>query len=242
LKNKLWILGLVFLAWGWWLAIPTNNLKIVFCDVGQGDAAIISKGYWQAIIDVGPKKSWDKLGKCLEKQMPLGDKTIEMLFLSHEDEDHVGAKDELGKYYKIEQNFYAPKLGFGDVVKVGEMSFEVVYPDKNINLEGNDSLVLLFKYKQERVLFLGDADVVAEEIMMSRLLEEEIDLVKVGHHGSKTSSADFWVDFLHPKRVVISVGKNNFGHPDFEVLERWRKVGSKVLRTDEEGDVVFEET
>jgi competence protein ComEC len=65
--------------------------------------------------------------------------------------------------------------------------------------------------------------------------------VKVAHHGSKTSSDDFWVSFLHPEWVIISVGKNSFGHPDFEVLERWRKVGAKVLRTDEVGSVVFVE-
>jgi competence protein ComEC len=241
LKNKWWILGLILLVWGWWLVIPDNKLKVIFCDVGQGDAAIITKGYFQAMIDVGPKKSWAKLARCLDDHMPLTDKTIELLFLSHNDEDHIGAREELEKFYKIEQTFDSAKLGKNDVVRNGEMSFEIVYPDKNIILEGNDSLVILFKYKNERILFEGDADRIAEEILVETLRNESVGMVKVAHHGSKTSSDDFWVSFLHPEWVIISVGKNSFGHPDFEVLERWRKVGAKVLRTDEVGSVVFVE-
>ena len=105
------ILGLLYLGWGWWLAIPNDKLKVVFCNVGQGDAALVSKGYFQLLLDTGPAKGG--VEKCLGQEMPLGDKKIEVVIISHEDSDHSGALASLEKSYKVEK-FYSNNLYYKD--------------------------------------------------------------------------------------------------------------------------------
>ena len=74
MANKKFFLGLLYLFWGWWLVIPNDKLKVVFCNVGQGDAILVTKGYFQMLLDTGPVRGG--VEKCLGSQMPLGDKKL----------------------------------------------------------------------------------------------------------------------------------------------------------------------
>lgn len=242
--NKRLYLGLLYLAWGWWLAIPDNKLKIVFCNVGQGDAALISKGYFQMLLDTGPKNGG--VERCLSSQMPLGDKKIEVVIISHEDSDHSGALANLNKNYKIEkiygQKNYSNILNYNDSLEYGGIVLKILYPDKGLLERDNDSIVGLLKYRGMGFLFAGDIDRVVEDSIVDRLAGERgVEVLKVSHHGSKTASGEKWLTAVAPKWSVVSVGKNNYGHPDSGVLANLEKIGSVIKRTDKVGDIVFEE-
>ena len=233
------ILGLLYLGWGWWLAIPNDKLKVVFCNVGQGDAALVSKGYFQLLLDTGPAKGG--VEKCLGQEMPLGDKKIEVVIISHEDSDHSGALASLEKSYKVEK-FYSNNLYYNDSLEYGGIVFKVLYPDRGLLDRDNDSIAGLLKYRGMSFLFTGDNDLVVEESILSRMVGERgVDVLKVSHHGSKSANGEKWLATVAPKWAVVSVGKNNYGHPDAGVLANLEKQGIIVKRTDKSGNIVFEE-
>jgi beta-lactamase superfamily II metal-dependent hydrolase len=217
---------------------------VVFCNVGQGDAALVSLGYFQMLLDTGPLKGG--IERCLSSQMPLGDKKIEVVVISHQDSDHSGALASLEKSYRIErvygQKNYSNTLNYNDSLEYGEIVFKVLYPDKGLLERDNDSIVGLLKYREMSFLFTGDIDRVVEESIIDRLPTDiGIDVLKVSHHGSKTASGEEWLLAVMPKWAVVSVGNNSYGHPDSGVLANLQKIGSEVMRTDKSGDIVFEE-
>lgn len=243
MRNR-FFLGLVYLFWGWWLVIPNDKLKVVFCNVGQGDAVLVTKGYFQMLLDTGPIRGG--VEKCLGSQMPLGDKKIEAVIISHDDSDHVGALANLKKSYRMEkvyeQKDYTNNLYYNDSLEYGGIVFKILYPDRGLLERDNDSIVGLLRYRDMSFLFTGDIDRVVEESIISRLAEDRgVEVLKVSHHGSKSASSEKWLSMVSPKWAVVSVGKNNYGHPNGEVLTRLEKAGSKVMRTDKGGDIVFEE-
>jgi len=242
--NRRLLLGLLYLFWGWWLAIPGDKLKVVFCNVGQGDAALVSKGYFQLLLDTGPIRGG--VEKCLGEQMPLGDKKIEVVIISHDDSDHSGALTSLRKSYRLEkiygQDNYSNNLYYNDSLEYGGIVFKILYPDKGLLARDNDSIVGLLKYRDISFLFTGDSDLVVEKSIINRLVDDGgVDVIKVSHHGSKSANGEGWLSAVAPKWAVISVGKNNYGHPDAGVLANLEKLGVTIKRTDKDGNIVFEE-
>ena len=248
-KFKILIFGLFLLILGLYLSIPDGKLRLVFCDVGQGDGALIIKGNWQMMIDSGPDNG--KMEGCLDRYLPFWDKKIEAVVISHWDNDHGGALPKILKSYEIdrlyesgvggseiEQKIYTEKLRAGDRVKYGEIDFEVIYP-RDFGGEGNDnSLVVVLNYGDKKFMFTGDVDTLGEGEMMS-WWKTGVEGIKIAHHGSESGSGEEWLKRLRPAVAVISVGKNNYGHPTEIVLERLRKMGIKILRTDQGGDMVL---
>lgn len=233
------MLGLLYLGWGWWLAIPSDKLKVVFCDIGQGDAALVSKGYFQILLDTGSKDGG--IEKCLGRQMPLGDKKIEVVIISHDDSDHSGALANLEKTYKVEK-LYSDNLYYNDSLEYSGIVFKVLYPDRGLSKRDNDSIVGLLKYQGLSFLFTGDIDRLVEESIVDRMVDDRgIEVLKVSHHGSKSANGEKWLSMVVPKWAVVSVGKNNYGHPDAGVLANLEKLGATIKRTDKDGDIVFEE-
>jgi len=138
----------------------------------------------------------------------------------------------------IEQKIYTENLRAGDRVEYGEMAFEVIYP-RNFGGEGNDSsLVMVLNYKDNKFIYSGDIDMDGEGEMMS-WYDNQIEGIKIAHHGSDSGSGEEWLNRLKPALAIISVGKNNWGHPKEIVLERLKKRGIKTLRTDKKGDIVL---
>jgi len=132
----------------------------------------------------------------------------------------------------------------GDIIKLDDKTyFDVFSPtndtDINITSLNNTSLVLKLAYKGIRMLFTGDAEKDVEERLVSRGKDISADVLKVGHHGSDTSTGEDFLERVNPRAAVISVGRNNFGHPSETVVERLKKSGAVLFRTDEDGAITI---
>ncbi len=222
--------------------MPDELLHVVFCDVGQGDGAVVVLGYFQAVIDTGAYE--DKILDCLQSHIPFWDKRIEIVFLSHSDKDHVGALSGIKKFYKIDRLVEKARVGdrfiykslYFDVVKGSENN--VLVPMQGSSESNELSIVLEVKSGNFSALFTGDIDIENEKALVASGLLSEVDVLKVAHHGSKYSSGEEFLEKTSPKIAVISVEKKNtYGHPAPDVLTRLVGAGVRVLRTDELGTV-----
>lgn len=231
------------------MSIPDGRLRLIFCDVLQGDGAIVTRGNWQMLIDVGADNG--KMLGCLDKYVPFWDKKIEGVIISHWDKDHSGALATINKYYqverlyestasgdKIEEDIKTIVLRAGDILKYGKIFFEVIYPRETTKLDNENSLVLVMNYEEKKMIFTGDVDVGGEGSMMS-WWKGNVEGIKISHHGSDTASSREWLERIKPGVAIISVGKNSYGHPSETVLGRLKSLGIKVYRTDVLGNVVL---
>ncbi len=251
IKTGLLVVGLLVLAAVQW---PDGRLRVVFCDVGQGDSILMSKGSMQVLVDGGPG---DKVLSCLGRQMPFWDRQIEVVVNTHGEEDHMGGLGEVLERYKVgkvivsgwgdgdswiekgrQVEVYEAKKG--DVIKAGEISFKVLWPEKEKNKVlgasslNEQSLVLLASYGRFDWLLTGDIGVETENSLDGLV---DVEVLKVAHHGSKFSSGESFLRKVKPELAVIQVGRNSFGHPTDEVLERLKASGVKVMRNDIHGDI-----
>jgi competence protein ComEC len=245
--------------------IPNETLRVTFYDVWQGDGILIESGAkTKVLIDGGASRIIvEKVGK----EISVFDKGIDFVAPSHADKDHItGALAVLDRFpvrfvSEVHANSatelddeYQKKINgkvslrslSGDTIDIGGgVMLTVVLPRKGevfSEKETNDSsTVILLTYKQFSFLFTGDLPETRErELIASRKLPRDLTVLKLGHHGSKYSSGSELLSYTKPKYVIVSAGKgNNYGHPSKEVLERVQKVKSKVLRTDEMGDISF---
>lgn len=240
-----------------------RTTKIVFCDVGQGDAAYIRiKNQFDVLIDAGPDK---KILNCLGRHMPFWDRKIEIAILSHPNKDHYGGfsfiinRYQLSKFMtvksavtsKIYQDFVdkiiAKKVPLqfkiaGDKIKIENDEFIFFWPAVDFkSYEDNDySLVFLFQEDDFRALFTGDASQMVVDRIASRNDISHIDILKIPHHGSAHGLTKNFLELANPDIAVISVGKNNpYGHPTKAVLDMLKAKNIKIKRTDINGDIVF---
>lgn len=226
------ILFVSFLVSSW----PDGDLHINMCDVGQGDAFVLSLRDKQVLVDTG--RSMDKLGKCLGEVMPFWDKTIEVVVISHDDNDHDGALAGLKESFVLEKVLDGMSLGTGDRLKVGRVEMEVLAGGGGKAKENEDSLVLRLAFGNFTMMFTGDMTQKEELALMSQRVITPVTVLKVAHHGSKYSSAEKWAEALKPKLVLVSVSdSNNYGHPNAEVLRYFEVLGASVKRSDKEGRV-----
>jgi competence protein ComEC len=248
MKHRLILfLSLIVLVFLFWTTLPDKKVKVIFCDVGQGDAILVTYKSWQMLIDTGPNNK--KVLSCLSRQMPFWDKTIEVLLITHGDADHIGGLTDISKYYKIEQKFYSKNLSQFDLIKTNWMVFEVVNPEQKVennedNNENSIAGILSFwnpDLKRKVKIFLT-ADItkeVEQRLVWQKILTEPVDVLKISHHGSTTATSEELLEALKPKLAVISVGvKNKFGHPTKEVLDRLKTRKIEIRRTDKEGDII----
>jgi len=124
---------------------------------------------------------------------------------------------------------------------IANCRIDILNPDYN-NLKedrNENSIVFLLTHKENTFLFTGDLSKKGETRIMNKYNLAEVDVLKAGHHGSKTSSGEVFLDQIKPKIIVISVGSNNFGHPSAEVIEKYNKKSIKYLRTDKSGMIKF---
>lgn len=239
-----------------------DRTKIVFCNIGQGDATYIRiKNKIDVLIDAGPDKS---ILSCLGKYMPFWDRKIEIALLSHPNNDHYNGYFFIVERYKIDKfmtvntpittKTYKKLLmkmsdekipilfnASNDKFKVENSLFTFYWPPK-VFTSSNDndfSSVILFECENINVLFTGDAS----PFVLGRLSHgaiNKINILKIPHHGSKNGLIKKFLDLADPDVAVISVGKNNsYGHPNQLVLDMLKAKNIKIRRTDEEGDVVF---
>ena len=260
-NKKVLILLLIFV---FILYIKPNfnkNTYVYFIDVGQGDSAlIITENNKSILIDTGGKlsyktESWKQKNKeynlmsssIIPFFKSIGLKKIDYLLITHGDADHAGYALELLDNFKIinkytnkgRKNTLEKKLNINslekDYLKIDNI--EIYSLNNNIyNNENKDSLVLLIKIYNKNFLFMADADKEVEKSIIEKYNLKDIDFLKVGHHGSKTSTDVSFINKINPKYSIISVGKNNkFGHPNIETLEVLKN--RKTLRTDKSGTI-----
>ncbi len=242
-----------------WVTLPSKKVKVVFCDVGQGDAALMIYKDWQMLIDTGNKDK--KVLSCLEKYMPFWDKKLELVMITHGDSDHTGGLADVSKYYTVEQLITSKNLKQFDFIKTDWMSYEVVNPREKIeNNEDNNqnSIAGVWSYSNppssrsggtsegqiKKIFMAADIDLETEQRLVWQTVLRQgsgtVNILKVSHHGSKNGTSEELLDVLKPKMAIISVGaKNRFSHPNKEVLDRLKTKEVEIRRTDKEGDIVL---
>ena len=207
----------------------SGKISYQMIDIGQGDAFMINDGRDYYLIDVGgPKdKFYDSGEKILLPYLKsLGVRKIKAIFISHEDKDHMGNLDMIYDNFKVEKLYtdkynlkslkkYKPIiLKKGDSLKFKSVIFSCIFDGDN-SCENASSLGLLIDIKGIKILSLGDLPSEFED-----KLDTKADILKLSHHGSKTSSSRDFIEKVDPKIVLISAGRNNtYGHPHKEVLE-----------------------
>ena len=241
-------------------------LTFAVLDIGQGDALYIeSPAGVQVVVDGGPD---DSLLRALPAVMPALDRSLDAIIETHPDSDHIGGfsgllnRYEVGVFIspgipkdtatakKLEQRVDEKKiprviarrgmsLDLGDGARL-----DILYPDRDVStLPGSRAnegcIVAKLVYKNTSALLACDAPALTEVRLLQIAPEElESDILKVPHHGSKYSSTEAFIDAVHPAAAVISVGKNSYGHPTNQTLDRLAARDIEVLRTDEKGTIV----
>ena len=230
-----------------------KNNYVYFIDVGQGDSAlIVTKNNKSILIDTGGKVG-SNYSLMKSNVIPffksIGIRKLDYLFITHGDYDHAGYGIDLvnnfnvknrftnkGKYNSLEKKLNIKSFN-NSYIKIDNVEIYSLN-SKLYNNENSDSLVLLVIIDNYKLLFMGDASINTEKDIMNNYDIGDVFILKVGHHGSKTSSSEEFIDNVNPKYSIISVGKNNkFGHPNKEVLDNLSS--SKIYRTDIDGSIMF---
>jgi len=232
----------------------SHRLRITFVDVGQGDAAVIEfPGSRVWLVDVGPA-AYAGPGAVARLLRERGIDEVEQVVISHPHPDHDGALAQLASRVEVRSVWRAraPRWRAGPSPPLGEHTvgdarvvilapiFDGPRASEDPILSVNDnSIVVLVEFSGRRVLLSGDIEEEAEDRLRAAYPDlGHIDLLKVPHHGSLTSSTPALVDWLRPAFAIISCGRDNrFGHPAPEVVGRWLAAGAEVLRTDRDGDI-----
>lgn len=241
-----------------------EELLVYYFDVGQGDSAFIDLPNGnQVLIDAG---KGEKVLKELEKVLPIWDKHINILILSHGDLDHIGGFFDVLESYEVDyiiraQTFIDSKyeiellekakklgieikeLGLGDKIILDQyrnIYFEIYSPTKENLLDENDtSLVIELVYGENEFLFTGDATIETELKLIQNFPEKiNSDVLKVGHHGSKTSTSQLFLEKVSPDFSILSYGENSYGHPNSEVLSKLENSGGQIFKTKERATIV----
>lgn len=240
-------------------------LKIYFFDIGQGDSIFIEtpSGH-QVLIDGGPdNRVLQKLGEA----MPFYDRDIDLVVLSHPHADHLAGLVEVLNRYDVKnileakEDYKSPDFKAwretanfegariieaiaGLEVDLGnDLKMKVIYPFESlkgttVKNPNDSSVVIILQYKDLKVLFPGDIELRGERKMLFKGINIGADVLKVAHHGSKTSSMEEFLSAVSPEVAVIQVGaKNRYGHPTPEVLERLENYGIRYYRNDIDGDI-----
>ena len=222
--------------------IPFKSIfmdMVSFINVGQGDSTLIRRRNTAVLIDTGGLSFKDVAVDCL---IPYFKKNriydIDLLITTHDDFDHSGAVTSLVDHFKVKR-YVTSYEKFP--ISINGLTFKNynVYP--NLWKEENDeSLVIGFKTNNYNYLIMGDAPIKIEKQIIRDNQKIPCDILKVGHHGSKTSSSDAFIKYLSPKVGIISCGKDNkFGHPHQQAIAVLRKYHVKIRRTDLEGTITY---
>lgn len=205
--------------------------EITMIDVGQGDSILIRTGFKNILIDTGVYDKYNTTIKYLKKH---NINKLDYVFISHEDNDHIGDIENLKSNIKIKniiQNQNEKEF------KINSLSIIAYY--KITENKNESSMVLYMKTYDATYLFTGDIESLGEDNILTKNIRN-ITFLKVAHHGSKTSSKEEFLKKMMPKISLISCGKNNiYNHPADEVIERLNKINSKIYRTDTDGSITI---
>ena len=217
--------------------VNTFTGEVSFINVGQGDSILIRDRFTTVMIDTGGVSSFDIAKETL---IPFLKRKkiykIDCLIGSHGDFDHTGGVSSLIANFNVKR--YIDDLN-AFPLNLGNFTF-VNYNIYSGNSENEKSSVLGLNFLGKSFLFTGDADENIEKQIIKDNPNLRVDILKVGHHGSKTSTSAAFLDLIKPKEAVISCGaKNKYGHPTSEVLSRLKERKIRIRRTDIEGTISY---
>ncbi len=241
-----------------------GEMKIHFLDVGQADCILLMSEDEVMLVDTGDLDD-DYTNKIINYLKDLGIDTINYLILTHPDSDHIGGAPEIITEFKVEKcimpDFVKTTKIFestldaleakevevllptpNDTFKVGEASCKVLAPLDDYKDCNDESVVIRVDFGSRSVLLTGDAEKESEADIVSTYSASDlkVDVLKSGHHGSRTSSSVELLGMADPDYAVISCGEgNSYGHPHEEVIERYEERGITVYRTDKSGTIVL---
>lgn len=272
----------------WYALRPSSLLRIVICNVGQGDAILISYRYSQVLIDAGPD---EKVMECLKQYLPHGDFQLETVIATHADHDHIGGMPTVLARYsvsslimtdQIKQNadfrhfmdsvLLAKQRGTkiigsrrGIVISLADgLEIKTLSPEESQSTqslfqfmdtetqlsayfaskdedfdETNDgSIAIILTYHRFIFASMADLEEKGEQTLVGGGLIKDIDVLKAGHHGSKTSTTSPFLAVTRPEFTLISASQDSrYGHPHPEVLRRLEEINSAILRTDQLGSI-----
>lgn len=240
-----------------------DKLHLYFLDIGQGDSILIkTPQYRYILVDGGEDKEvLEELGEV----MPYWKRSIDVVIGTHADADHIGglvfvlekyevhsfltsdleADDnnlDMIKDIAVEKDIILEELNAGDIINVGELRIDVLWPERDIEVENDNqnSVVLEGNYDEFTFLLTGDIESEQEKELILDYHFSDVEILKASHHGSKTASSDDFLEDVNPEIIVISCGEDNkFGHPATEVIERIQNHNIEILRTDVNGRIEF---
>lgn len=236
------------------VAMELPKPAFYFFDVGQGDSELLQLGAVQILIDGGPPNGRALEG--LEKAMAPGDRHIDLAILTHPHLDHWGGLPDIMKRYSMgkfltngergESAAYESlrepdmALGEGDSITWGDYRISILGPDaaeRSDTDPNKGSVVMLLESPDARILYMGDAHAENEERLRKKY-DVKADVLKAGHHGSRFSSDNAFLSEVKPEIAVIEVGKNSYGHPSPQALERLEEdAHAKIYATLDRGTI-----
>ena len=219
--------------------LPYKNIyekSVNFINVGQGDSILIRDRNTNVLIDTGGLKYKDLATSSLINYFKKKEVyKLDAVIITHEDFDHNGALNSLITYFPVKQVL----TNYEEFpYKIGNLLFEN-FNIYNFNDSNDRSLVLMLNFYGNKFLFMGDTSKDVEEVIMKDF-NVDADYIKLGHHGSKTSTGEEFIRAVSPKEAIISCGLDNYyGHPNKEVLDILEKENIKIRRTDLEGTISY---
>ena len=245
------------------LPVPEDGEAIYhFIDVGQGDAILVTTAEGNMLIDTSEQGAREELDAYLKA---LGITSLKYLVLTHPDADHIGNADFIINNYNVDTvlmtdyaatsktyerlldaieskntNLVIPEVGY--TFSLGAVQNTVIAPNDDYNDPNEMSLVIKSVYGKTSVMLTGDAEEGSEEDILKKWNSDTLkcDILKVGHHGSSSSTTDAFLNAVDPDVAVISCGDGNkYGHPHKEIMDKLGAKGVTVYRTDVDGSIIY---
>lgn len=243
--------------------LAEEKMSVHIIDVGKADSIYITSGDKNILVDAGDIDTSNKVLEYLKKRDV---KKLDLVVVSHPHKDHIGGMRDIineiqierfmmpevpddiiptGKTYESmllaldKNNIKVDKPICGDSFKIGDMELNILSPSKKYDKLNNNSIVIKLRYGNKSFLLTGDAEKEAENDIIRSGYDLKSDVLKVGHHGSKTSSTQNFLNAVSPQYAAISVGENNKNLPRYSVVSRIEQSNIKIFRTDINGDIVF---
>lgn len=241
--------------------ILSSLYEIRVIDCGQADSILIHSSDTNILVDAGEETNAAAIRKVLDNK---GVKKIDLLVATHPHADHIGGMKAIVDNYDIDKVIMSPQIHTtktyeellvsidskdksitiaepGKSYNIGDIKFDVIGPCKDYDDDlNNNSVVAVASYGDIDILLTGDAELQAEKDYTKYLINRDIEILKVGHHGSDTSTSENLLEIVKPEIAVISCGEGNkYGHPKQETLDKLYKFGVNVYRTDLTGDIII---